>query len=115
MLAEFARRTLRTVRRDNFSTRAISRLLTPFALSSRIAVRCAWLSMFGFLFLSDSRRHTVQFPARAFDLTLRLLLPPLIHFRQRFGQPPAGTTQNGQRHLQFALQGNRGRSAGRRL
>src|SRR6266852_5675935 len=112
---EFARRTLRTVRRDNFSTRAISRLLTPFALSSRIAVRCAWLSMFDFLFLSDSRRHTVQFPARAFDLTLRLLPPPLIHLRQRFGQPPAGATQNGQRHLQFALQSGRRWPGGRRL
>jgi hypothetical protein len=51
--------------------------------------------MFGFLFLSDSRRHTVQFPARAFDLTLRLLLPPLIHLRQGLGQPPAGAAQYG--------------------
>lgn len=26
-----------------------------------------------------------------------------IHLRQGFGEPPAGTTQNGQRHLQIAL------------
>jgi hypothetical protein len=35
--------------------------------------------MWGFLFLSDSRRQPVQFPARAFDLTLRLLLSRTIH------------------------------------
>jgi hypothetical protein len=30
--------------------------------------------MLGFLFLSDSRRHPLQLPARAFDLALRLFL-----------------------------------------
>jgi hypothetical protein len=30
--------------------------------------------MLGFLFLSDSRRHPLQFPACAFDLALRLFL-----------------------------------------
>src|SRR5712692_6289756 len=114
-LVEFDRSTLRTVSRDNCSTRAISRLVTPFALSSRIAVRCAWLSMLGFLFLSDSLRHPVEFPARAFDVALRLFLSRAIHLRQGFGEPPAGAMQDGNRHLQFALESGRGRSGGRRL
>ena len=40
-LVEFDRSTVRTVCRESFSTRAISRELTPFALSSAIAVRWA--------------------------------------------------------------------------
>src|SRR5450759_4986764 len=102
-LLEFERSTVRTVCRDTCSTWAISRLLTPFALSSRIAVRCAWLSMFRFLFLFDSRRHPVEFPARVFDLALRLFLWRAIHFRQGLGEPPAGAMQDGKRHLQIAL------------
>src|ERR1700730_7128526 len=43
--AEFARRTLRTDSRLIFSTRAISRLLTPWACNSRIVVRWFWLNM----------------------------------------------------------------------
>ena len=63
----------------------------------------------GFLFLSDARRHPLQFPARAFNLTLRLFLLPAIHLRQGCGEPPAGAMQNGHRHFQFAIQGRRGR------
>jgi hypothetical protein len=59
--------------------------------------------MFRFLFLSDSIRHPVQFAAHAFDPVLRLLLLCGIHLRQRFGEPAAGTPQNGKRHLQIAL------------
>src|ERR1035438_8713448 len=70
-LVELERSTLRTVSRDTRSTCAISCLLTPCALSSRIAVRCAWLSMFPFLLLSDSVRHPRQFPARIFHLAQR--------------------------------------------
>src|ERR1039457_6016299 len=114
-LVEFDCSTLRTVSRDNCNTRAISRLLTPFALSSRIAVRCAWLSMWSFPFLSDSRRHPVQFPARAFDLALRLFLLPAVHLRQGFGEPPAGAMQDGDGHLQFAIESGRGRPGGQRL
>ena len=94
---------MRTVGRDTRSTRAISCLLTPFALSSRIALRCAWLSLFRFLFLSDSFRHPVQFPARAFDLALRLLPLCRIHLRQCFAESAAGAAHNGQRHLQIPL------------
>src|SRR3954471_17323661 len=89
-LVEFSRSTLRTVGRDKRSTCAISRLLTPFALSSRIAVRCAWLSMFFFLLLSDSFRHPRQLPPRAFDLPLGLLLLRAIHLSQGRGEAPAG-------------------------
>jgi len=71
--------------------------------------------MLGFLFLSDSRRHPVEFPARAFDVALRLFLSRAIHLRQGFGEPPAGAMQDGNRHLQFALESGRGRSGGRRL
>jgi len=56
-----------------------------------------------FLFLPDSFRHPVQFPARTFDLALRLLLLRSGHLRQGFGEPAAGATQNGKRHLQIAL------------
>src|ERR1035441_5786586 len=42
--------------------------------------------MLGFPFLSDACRHPVQFPARAFDLTLCLFLLPAIHLRQSCGR-----------------------------
>jgi len=71
--------------------------------------------MLGFLFLSDSRRHPLQFLARACDLALRLFLAPIIHLRQGCGEPPAGATQDGNRHLQVALHSSRGRPAGRHL
>jgi hypothetical protein len=112
---EFERSTLRTVGRDSCSTRAISFLLTPFALSSRIAVRCAWLSMLGFLFLSDSFRHPVEFATCACDPGLQLFLLPAIHLRQSLGEPPVSATQDGTRHLQFAIEGHRGRLGDRRL
>src|SRR5260370_27197560 len=102
-LVEFSRSTLRTVGRDRRSTCAISRLLTPFALSSRIAVRCAWLSMFRLLLLSDSFRHPVEFPARSFQLILRLFLLRASHLRQRFGKPLSGAMQDGDHHIQIAL------------
>jgi hypothetical protein len=69
----------------------------------------------GFLFLSDARRHPLQFPARAFDLTLHLFLLPVVHLRQGFGEPPAGAMQDGHRHFQFALHSRRGRPGGRWL
>jgi hypothetical protein len=68
--------------------------------------------MLGGLFLSDSRRHPVQFPACAFDLVLRLFLAPAVHLRQSFGQPPAGATQDGNRYLQVAFQSRRHRPGG---
>jgi hypothetical protein len=71
--------------------------------------------MLGFLFLSDSFRHPVEFAARAFDPGLRLLLLSAVHLRQGFGEPLAGATQNGHRHLQFAIEGHRGRLGDRRL
>ncbi len=70
-----------------------------------------WLS----LFLCDARRHPVQLAARAFDLSLCLFLLRTSHLRQRFGEPPAGTTQDGNRHLQVVLQGYRRGTGGRRL
>ena len=69
----------------------------------------------GFLFLSDSRRHSVQFPARVFDLALRLFLLRASHLRQGFGEPPAGAMQDGNRHLQIALESGSGRLGGWRL
>ncbi|MCX6631634.1 MAG: hypothetical protein NTW28_28830, partial [Candidatus Solibacter sp.] len=92
---------MRTVGRDNCSTCAISRLLTPFALSSRIAVRWAWLSICRSLLLSDSFHHPRQFPPRVFDLPLCLLLLQTSHLRQSGGEPAAGATQDGHRHLQI--------------
>ena len=66
------------------------------------------------MFLSDSRRHPLQFAPRAFDVALRLFLLRTIHLRQRFGQAPVGAAQNGNGHLQFALQGQRGWARRRR-
>ena len=73
--------------------------------------------MLGFLLLPDSDpfRHPVELAARTFDPLLRLLLLPVIHLRQGVGKPPAGAMQYGNRHFQFALQGDRGRPGGRRL
>src|ERR1700688_944714 len=71
--------------------------------------------MFGSLFLSDARRHPLQFPARAFDLALRLFLSRAIHLRQSFGEPPAGAMQNGHRHLQGAVECGCGRPDSSRL
>jgi hypothetical protein len=59
--------------------------------------------MFGFLFLSDSFRHPGKFPPCAFDLALRLFLLGSGHLRHGLGEPPAGAMQDGQRHLQIAL------------
>jgi len=59
--------------------------------------------MFRLLVFSDSFRHPVEFPARIFNLALRLFLLRASHLRQRFAKPPAGTTQDGKRHLQIAL------------
>jgi len=59
--------------------------------------------MFRLLLLSDSFRHPVEFPARVFNLALRLFLLRVSHLRQRFGKPPAGTTQDGDHHIQIAF------------
>jgi len=71
--------------------------------------------MFCFLLLSDSFRQPVEFPARAFDLAARVFPLLAIHLRQGFAEPLAGPMQNGNRHLQIALQFLRSRLAGRRL
>src|SRR5689334_16266034 len=85
-----ARTTLRTLRRDIRSRRAISCLLAPCALISRIVVRCAWLSMLVLLFLFHSFGHPVQLAPRAFQPLLHLLLLRVIHLRQSRGEPAAG-------------------------
>jgi hypothetical protein len=55
------------------------------------------------LLLSDSFRHPVHFPAHIFQLALRLFLLRTSHLRQRFGKPPSGAAQDGDRHIQIAL------------
>jgi hypothetical protein len=59
--------------------------------------------MFRLQFLSDSFRHSVEFPARSFHLTLRLFLLQASHLRQRFGKPLSGAMQDGDHHIQIAL------------
>ncbi|HZY41245.1 MAG TPA: hypothetical protein VFF59_04505, partial [Anaerolineae bacterium] len=59
--------------------------------------------MFRLLLLSDSFHHPRQFPPRVFNLALRLFLLRACHLRQGFGKPPAGATQDGNRHIQIAL------------
>src|ERR1035437_1029278 len=107
-LVEFDCSTLRTVSRDNCNTRAISRLLTPFALSSRIAVRCAWLNML-LLLLWDSPGQTAKLVFHAFDLAPRCFALPAIHLQaqrapRRARQPPGGAVHDRCRHLQIAQQ-----------
>jgi hypothetical protein len=53
-----------------------------------------------FLFLSDSLRYPVEFPARAFDLAPGLFPLPGIHFRRCFRQTPAGAMHDGGGHGQ---------------
>ena len=69
----------------------------------------------GFLFLSDSFRHPVEFATCACDPGLQLFLLLAIHLRQSLGEPPVSSTQDGPRHLQFAIEGHRGRLGDRRL
>jgi len=71
--------------------------------------------MLGCLFLSDSLRHSVEFATRACEPGLRLLLLSAVHLRQSLDEPPSGAMQNGNSHLQFAIEGNRGRLGDRRL
>jgi hypothetical protein len=59
--------------------------------------------MFRLLLLSDSFRQSVEFPARCFQLTLRLFLLRASHLRQRFGKPLSGAMQDGDHHIQIAL------------
>jgi len=59
--------------------------------------------MFRLLLPSDSFRHPVEFPARILQLALRLFLLRASHLRQRFGELSTGAAQNGERHLQVAL------------
>ena len=112
---EFDCSPLRTVRRDSFSTRAISLLPTPCALNSRIAPRCAWLSVFRFLLLPDSPRQPVE-SRRALAMACCACSPlPAVHLQQRVREPPVGTAQDGGGHLRIALYFLRGRLDGRRL
>jgi hypothetical protein len=55
------------------------------------------------LLRKHSLAHPVEFPARAFDRALRLLLLRGVHLRQGFGELSTGAAQNGERHLQIAL------------
>src|SRR5271154_5325174 len=59
---EFDWSTLRTLWRERFSSLAIWRLFVPFAYSSRIVVRCDWLSML-FLDLLQQPRGVLDFVA----------------------------------------------------
>ena len=58
----------------------------------------------------------MEFPARSFQLTLRLFLLRASHLRQRFGKPLCGAMQDGDHHIQIALHlFDRRRSGCRRL
>jgi hypothetical protein len=45
----------------------------------------------------------VEFPARIFQLALRLFLLRTSHLRQRFAEPSADAAQDGDHHIQIAL------------
>jgi hypothetical protein len=65
---------------------------------------------------SHPLRDALEFPARAFDLRLRLLLLFARHLRHGFGQAPAGPAQNRRSRFQFTLQrGSLGGGRRRRL
>jgi hypothetical protein len=59
--------------------------------------------MFRCLLLSDSLRHSIEFPARRFELFLGPLLLTAVHLRHGRGEPPASAMQDRNRHLQIAL------------
>ena len=97
---EFDRTTLRAVGREIPNIRAISRLLTPWALSSRIVVRCAWLNM---LLLWDSPGQTTELVFHALNLEPRRFALLAIHLRNdRARQSPGSAVHNRRRHLQIA-------------
>src|SRR5271169_5814559 len=109
---ELERRTLRTVRRLTFSIRAISRLLTCWAFSSRIALRCGWLNMRFLRRFSgwDFGGQALQFLERSLDLVLQRGALRTIQFEGGAGQTPVGPAGNRRYHLQVAQQlGNAGR------
>src|SRR5450755_1888450 len=101
---EFERRTLRTATREIPSTRAISRLLTRCACSSRIVVRCAWLNM-RFLLRWDLFLYAMEFLLNAIDLVPRGFRLLVIQLRgSGAGQPPLRAVHNRHHHLQIAQQ-----------
>jgi hypothetical protein len=63
--------------------------------------------MFALVFLSDLFRYPLEFPARAFDPLLYLLLLLAAHFRQSFRQPPASSAHNSSRHFEVTLERGR--------
>ena len=101
-MVEFERRTLRTATREIPSTRAISRLLTPCACSSRIVVRCAWLNM-RFLLRSDGFVDAAELVLNAVDLMPRGSALLVIQLRDNgTRQPPLRAVHNRHHHFQIA-------------
>ena len=92
---------MRTATREIPSTRAISRLLTCCAFSSRIVVRCAWLNM-RFLLREDFFVDAMELFLNAIDLMprgFRLLGIQIDH--RCAGQPPLRAAHNRGHHLQI--------------
>src|SRR5271166_2533404 len=103
-VVEFDRRTWRTATREIPSTRVISRLLTPLACSSRIAVRCAWLNMWFFLRL-DFFAHAAKLFLNAIDLKPRRFALLEIQFPGCGPRQPALCAVHDRgHHLQIAQQ-----------
>src|SRR6266581_826654 len=103
-VVELERRTLRTARREIPNTRAISRLLTCCAFSSRIVVRCAWLNM-GFLLRLDFFVDAMELLLNARDLMPRGFGLLGIQLGGSCGrQSPLCAVHNRHHHFQIAQQ-----------
>lgn len=104
---------MRTVNRLTFTARPISRLLIPWANSSRIVVRWLWLNMvflpgLGFLGrLWDSGCQTTQFGEDMIELVAhQCALFPIHQFQFCAGsqEPSVGPTDNRRHDLQITQQ-----------
>src|SRR6202171_5309335 len=101
-VVELERRTLRTATREIPSTRAISRLLTCCAFSSRIVVRCAWLNMW-FLLRLDGFVYAVELLLNTIDLVPRGFRLLVIQLRgSGASQPSLRAVHDRHHHLQIA-------------
>jgi hypothetical protein len=88
-------------------------LLTPWAYSSRIVVRWAWLNITGLQWGWDFDSQTAEFALGAINLLPQLIALVAVQLDGGTRQAPVGPTQDRRRHLQVARQFRGG--GGRRL
>jgi hypothetical protein len=78
-------------------------MLNPCEFISRIALRCACVSMSALLLLFQSRCYPVEFAPRTLDPLSRLLLLWLLHLRQRCTHPATDALEKCDGHIEIPL------------